>query len=134
MAAYKSVEELENRMINGTTRLKDIATIGYEAPERRHVVRVNRAPAFALIVRRNRGQYGRGVREVRKTLLELKNSPRLTTSSCIPSSTGGVIEDSLGNLINNGRVGGFLAALVLFIFLRQIRLTAIIAMSIRSVC
>ena len=132
VAAYKSVEELENRMINGTTRLKDIATISYEAPERRHVVRVNRAPAFALIVQKeSEANTVEVCREVRKTLLELKNSPRLTTMELHPFfDQGEVIEDSLGNLINNGRVGGFLAALVLFIFLRQIRLTAIIAMSI----
>lgn len=132
VAAYKSVEELENRMINGTTRLKDIATIRYEAPERRHVVRVNRSPAFALVVQKeSEANTVEVCGEVRKTLEKLKSSPRLSTLELHPFfDQGDVIEDSLGNLINNGRVGGFMAALVLFIFLRQIRLTAIIAMSI----
>jgi hydrophobic/amphiphilic exporter-1 (mainly G- bacteria), HAE1 family len=132
VAAYKSVEELQNRRINATTRLKDIATITYEAPERRHVVRVNRKPAFALVVQKESEANTVAVcREVQKVLDSIKDNPRLATTEMQAFfNQGEVIEDSLGNLINNGRVGGFLAALVLFVFLRQGRLTAIIAMSI----
>ena len=132
VASYKSVEELENRRLNGTTRLKDIATISYEAPERHHVVRVNRKPAFALIVQKeSEANTVEVCREVTRVLEEIKQDPRLATMEMQAFfNQGEVIEDSLGNLINNGRVGGFLAALVLFIFLRQIRLTGIIAMSI----
>ena len=132
VASFKSIEELENRRINATTRLKDIATIKYEAPERRHAVRVNRKPAFALIVQKeSEANTVEVCRKVRKALDDLKDNPRLGEVMMQPFfDQGEVIEDSLGNLINNGRVGGFLAALVLFIFLRQIRLTGIIAMSI----
>jgi len=132
VASYKSVEELENRRINATTRLKDIATIKYEAPERRYAVRVNRKPAFALIVQKeSEANTVEVCRAVAQALEELKENPRLGEVMMQPFfNQGEVIEDSLGNLINNGRVGGFLAALVLFIFLRQVRLTAIIAMSI----
>lgn len=132
VATYKSVEELENRRINATTRLKDIATIKYQAPERRHIVRVNRKPAFALIVKKeSEANTVETCRKVRQALERLKDNPRLGEVEMQPFfDQGEVIEDSLGNLINNGRVGGVLAALVLFIFLRQFRLTVIIAMSI----
>ncbi|MGB0581706.1 MAG: efflux RND transporter permease subunit, partial [Limisphaerales bacterium] len=132
VAAFKSLEELENRRINATTRLKDIATIKYEAPERRHAVRVNRKPAFALIVQKeSEANTVEVCRAVARALEDLKNNPRLGEVMLQPFfNQGEVIEDSLGNLINNGRVGGLLAALVLFVFLRQIRLTVIIGMSI----
>jgi len=132
VAAYKSVEELENRRINGTTRLKDIATIRYEAPERRHVVRVNRKPAFALIVQKeSEANTVEVCREIQRVLEEIKRDPRLADMEMQAFfNQGDIIEDSLGNLIDNGRVGGCLAALVLFVFLRRVRLTLIIAMSI----
>jgi HAE1 family hydrophobic/amphiphilic exporter-1 len=132
VAAYKSVEELENRRVNATTRLKDIAKISYEAPERRHVVRVNRKPAFALVVQKESEANTVDVcREVKIVLDGLKANPRLASVQLQPFfNQGEVIEDSLGNLIENGRVGGLLAALVLFLFLRRARLTFIIALSI----
>ena len=43
---------------------------------------------------------------------------------------GQVILESLGTLLESGRIGGLFAALVLFFFLRRLRLTAIITLSI----
>ena len=46
---------------------------------------------------------------------------------------GDIIDDSLGTLLNSGKVGGLLALAVLFIFLRRFRMTAIIALSNRII-
>jgi len=45
-------------------------------------------------------------------------------------SQGQVVENSIESLTSSGKLGGFLAALVLFFFLRRFRLTAIISLSI----
>lgn len=132
IATYQSVEELENRAINPTTRLSDIATLSYTYPEKKHVVRVNRKPAYALIVQKEAEANTVDVcREVARVLNDLEGNPRLKDVKMRPFfNQGEVIEDSLGNLMDNGKVGGVFAALVLFLFLRRIRLTLVIAMSI----
>ena len=50
VASYTSLEELENRPVTPTVRLKDIARVKYEEPEKRYSVRVNSRPAVAAVV------------------------------------------------------------------------------------
>jgi HAE1 family hydrophobic/amphiphilic exporter-1 len=133
VATYKSIEELEDRPVSPTARLKDIATISYAPPDYKFAVRVNGKQAFALIVKKEGDANTVDVcREVRVALDKLKDNPRLGSSVEMAAffDQGLVIEDSLSNLIKSGRLGGLLAAAVLFIFLRQVRLTAIISLSI----
>lgn len=133
VATFKSIEELENRQVSPTARLKDIATISYAPPDYKFAVRVNGKQAFALIVKKEGDANTVDVcREVRTVLEKLKDNPRLGSSVEMAAffDQGLVIEDSLSNLIKSGRLGGLLAAAVLFIFLRQFRLTAIISLSI----
>ncbi|MBG87129.1 MAG: acriflavin resistance protein [Verrucomicrobiales bacterium] len=132
VASYKSVEELRDRKISATATLKDVATITYEAPLRKYAVRVNRKPAFGLVVmKESEANTVEISRKVRKQLEMMKDNPRLASVEMQPFfDQGEIIEDSLSNLIRNGRVGGLLAGLVLFVFIRQFRLTAIISLSI----
>ena len=132
VATFETVEELENRQLTPTARLKDVATISYAPPDYKFAVRVNGKQAFALIVKKEGDANTVEVcREVRAVLEKMKGNPRLgTVEMAAFFDQGLVIEDSLSNLIKSGRLGGLLAAAVLFIFLRQFRLTAIISMSI----
>ncbi len=132
VATYKSVAQLENRQLTPTAKLKDVATISYAAPEKKFAVRVNSRPAFAVMVKKEGDANTVELcRKVRSTLEEMKDNPRLASVDMEPFfDQGMVIEDSLSNLIKSGRVGGLLAAAVLFVFLRQTRLTIIIALSI----
>ena len=132
VASYKSVEELRDRKISATATLKDVATITYEAPLRKYAVRVNRKPAFGLVVmKESEANTVEISRKVRKQLEMMKDNPRLASVEMQPFfDQGEIIEDSLSNLIRNGRVGGLLAGLVLFVFIRQFRLTTIISLSI----
>jgi HAE1 family hydrophobic/amphiphilic exporter-1 len=132
VASYKSVDELRQRRVSKTARLADIATISYDAPDRKYAVRVNRKPAFALsVMKESEANTVAVCREVRATLERLMKNPRLGSVEMQPFfDQGNIIEDSLSNLIRSGRLGGLLAALVLFVFLRQFRLTVIISLSI----
>jgi hydrophobic/amphiphilic exporter-1 (mainly G- bacteria), HAE1 family len=132
LANYESLEELENRPVTPTVRLKDIAQVKYEEPEKRYSVRVNSRPAVAVVVFKAGGATTVEVsRRIRKVFEELKHNPRLaSTYMDVMFNQGEVIEDSLGNLVRGGIIGGVLAALVLFIFLRRFRLTTIITLSI----
>jgi HAE1 family hydrophobic/amphiphilic exporter-1 len=61
----------------------------------------------------------------------LKTDPRLSTMYMeMLFNQGDVVEDALRNLVVGGLLGAGLAGAVLFFFLRRIRLTAIITLSI----
>jgi HAE1 family hydrophobic/amphiphilic exporter-1 len=132
LASYKSLEELENRPVTATIRLKDIARVKYEEPEKRYSVRVNSRPAVAAVVfKAGEANTVEVSARIRAAFEEMKKNPRLASIYMdVLFNQGEVIEDSLGNLVRGGMIGGLLAALVLFIFLRRIRLTAIITLSI----
>ncbi|HEX9641993.1 MAG TPA: efflux RND transporter permease subunit, partial [Candidatus Krumholzibacteria bacterium] len=51
VARYASLDELENRLVSPTgVRLKDIATVRYEEPDKLYRVRAMSRPAYAIIV------------------------------------------------------------------------------------
>ena len=50
VATYETMEDLENRPLSRNVRLKDIAEVRYEEPEKRYRVRVNSRPAFAVVI------------------------------------------------------------------------------------
>jgi hydrophobic/amphiphilic exporter-1 (mainly G- bacteria), HAE1 family len=80
LANYKSIEELENRPITPTVRLKDIARIKYEEPEKRYSVRVNSRPAVAAVIFKvgeaNTVEFSRRIRKVYE---QMQKNPRLAS-------------------------------------------------------
>ncbi len=132
VAQYPSVDALRNRPLSPNVRLGDIATIKYEEPEKRYSVRVNSKPAVALVVfKEGEANTVEVSRRVTEELKRLQRDPRLASMySEMLFNQGEVVEDSLNNLVWGGLLGAVLAALVLFAFLRRIRLTLIITLSI----
>jgi HAE1 family hydrophobic/amphiphilic exporter-1 len=132
LANYKSIEELENRPVTPMVKLKDIARIKYEEPEKRYSVRVNSRPAVAAVIfKEGEANTVEVSRRLRKEFKEMEKNPRLASIEMeVLFNQGEVIEESLHNLVESGVVGGVLAAVVLFIFLRRFRLTGIITLSI----
>ena len=62
---------------------------------------------------------------------EIKNNPELAQYEInLYQNYGDVIKKQLGSLVNNGLFGACLAAVVLYFFLRQFRLTMVIALAI----
>lgn len=132
IATYKSIEELEQRWISPTVRLKDVARIKYEEPEKRYSVRVNSRPAIAIIVfKEGEANTVEVSTQLRAALKKMQQNPRLGSIYMEELfNQGAVVEESISNLLSSGLVGAGFAALVLFIFLRRFRLTAIITLSI----
>lgn len=132
VANYKSIQEVENKLISPGVRLRDIARIKYEEPEKRYSVRVNSRPAVAAVVLKEGEANTVDVsRKITAALEQMKKNPRLASVYMEDLfNQGKVVEESLHNLVSGGTVGAALAAVVLFVFLRRFRLTVIITLSI----
>ncbi|MDA1275421.1 MAG: efflux RND transporter permease subunit [Verrucomicrobia bacterium] len=132
VATYQSLDELENRTVTPTVRLKDIARIKYEEPEKRYSVRVNSRPAVALVIlKEGEANTVEVSKRIRDALETIQKNPRLASIEMdLLFNQGEIVEESLQKLVQGGLIGGAFAALVLFIFLRRVRLTAIITFAI----
>ncbi len=132
LAKYDSVEALENRSITPKLRLKDVAVVKYGPPDHEFAVRVNGRPALALIALKEGDANTVAVsKRITETLQGLRSNPRLAGLEMHAFfDQGRIIEESLGGLMDNGKIGGIFAAIILYLFLRQFRLTIIIALSI----
>lgn len=132
VATYATLDELENRPITDRVRLKDIASIKYEEPEKRYSVRVNSRPAVAVVIfKEGQANTVELSRKIRAAFDQMKESPRLQGMQMeMIFNQGEVVEASIHTLVASGRLGGIFAALILFLFLRRFRLTGIITLSI----
>ncbi|HEX2164205.1 MAG TPA: efflux RND transporter permease subunit, partial [Thermoanaerobaculia bacterium] len=132
VARYDSIEELERRLVAPSVRLADVATIRYEQPEQEFRVRVNSKPAIALEVLKEGDANTLGTsRAVARTVEEMRENPRLSGLQIeLIMDQGDMIMESLDTLLDSGKLGGVMAAAVLLFFLRRVRLTLIIALSI----
>lgn len=132
VATYANVEELESRPLSPTVRLGDVATVRYDLPEAKFRVRAMSKPAVAVVVRK---EGDANTLEVTKRVAEaverMKDNPRLTKlESTELFNQRKVILESLQTLVGSGQVGALFAVLVLFFFLRRLRMTLIITLSI----
>ena len=132
VARYDSIAALENRLVAPSVRLADIASVRYEQPEQQFRVRVNSRPAIALqVMKEGDANTLETARAVARTVEQMGENPRLSALHLeLIMDQGDLIMESLGTVIDSGRVGGILAVVVLLFFLRRIRLTLIIALSI----
>ncbi|RMF72605.1 MAG: efflux RND transporter permease subunit [Acidobacteria bacterium] len=132
VARYRSVEDLENRLVAPHVRLGDIATIRYAEAEKIYRVRANSRPAFAVVVFKEGDANTREVaRRVDRVFDELQRDPRLRAFGMISIfDQGEVIEESLRTLLSSGLIGGLIAGAVLFFFLRRFRMMIVVALAI----
>jgi HAE1 family hydrophobic/amphiphilic exporter-1 len=132
VANYRSVEELENLPLSPAVRLKDVATVKLEEPDKRYSVRVNSRPAVALVIfKEGEANTVEVSQRIAEEFERLQQDPRLASMYMEALfNQGRVVRESLANLVNSGVAGAVMAALVLFFFLRRVRLTLIITLSI----
>ncbi len=129
---YRTVEDLEGRLVAENVRLGDIAEVRYALPDTNYRVRAMSRPAIALAVLKEGDANTLEVaRRVDGVIEELRQDPRLRVIEFATLfDQGEVILESLGTLLSAGRVGGILALVVLFFFLRRFRMTLIVTLSI----
>ena len=132
VARYPDIAALENRLVGPSVRLKDIATIVYDEPEKKYRARIDGYPAVALMVFKEGEANALAVSDAIDAELErMRANPRLALIEVEGFfNQGAIIRESLTTLLGSGAIGGTLAVVVLFFFLRRFRLTLIIALSI----
>ncbi len=131
-ATYPDLDALGARPVSPTARLRDIATIRYDLPEWKFRVRAMSRPAVAVIVRKEGDANTLEVaRRVEEEVERLRTNPRLSSIDSMELfSQRKVILESLQTLLRSGEIGAFFAVGVLFFFLRRLRMTMIITLSI----
>ncbi len=129
---FHRVEEIRNLPVKENLFLKDIAAVTYEPEESDRMARYNSKPTtFIMIKKEGEANTVDVSRRIIEAIEELKQNPKLAGFGLsVFENQGEEIQQRLTSLIDNGKVGAFLAAIVLFFFLRQFRMTAVIAMAI----
>jgi HAE1 family hydrophobic/amphiphilic exporter-1 len=132
ISKFASIDEIKNQFVADNVRLGDVATVTFAEPDKYWVVRVNSKPALAMQIFKEGQANTIAVSErLQEAFKEIESNPKLHGSDmAVLFAQGEVIEESLDTLLDSGKVGALLAALVLLFFLRRFRLTLIITLSI----
>ena len=131
---FHSLDDIRQLPLNkfGIT-LGDIAEVRYDVPKRNWYQRINGRPAFKLEIYKeslaNTVALSDQLRDVIKN--EISKNPLLKGADIkILFAQGDVIRDSINNLIDTALWGGLFAILILYFFLRRVRMTLIMTLAI----
>ncbi len=132
VAEYENISELENIVItqDPLLQLKDIATVFYGLKEQESYSRVNGKEAVTLQLSRDAQANIIDISHaVKEEIAELNEKlQRNDVEIVIQENQADTMERNIDLIINLALVGGILAIFVLWIFLRNIRLVAVIAL------
>ncbi|MBI4585532.1 MAG: efflux RND transporter permease subunit [Planctomycetes bacterium] len=135
---FQSFDEIRDYPVEPGLRLADIAQVGYYRALRNRWSRVNGLPSKVVVVHKDSSANAvETCRELRRIFHDEfeKSLPRrfpgLKKLSMHPFlDQGEVIEDSISSLRESGLYGGLFAVIVLYAFLRRVRVTLLVALSI----
>jgi len=131
---FQALEQVRNLPVQGPNlRLKDIAEVKYDVPESRWTMKIDNANAITLEIYKestaNSVTLCRAVKEKIET--QLSKDPALSGFEITPLfSQGELIEESVDNLKRTAIWGGLFAFLVLYFFLRRLRMTLVVNLAI----
>jgi len=135
LGEFRGVDDLHDVVIarpenGGSVRLRDVARVFEGEAERETIARFNGAPAIGLLVyKESSSNTVRVAADVEGVLAQLRAEfPEVTIE--IASSQATFISDAIANVVTALALGGFLAFLVLFLFLRDPRYPVAIGLSI----
>lgn len=133
----EGIEGLENTPINydgeneKTIYLKDLASVGFINTAQNQYMKINGKQGISISFQK---QSDVGitdvVNEIQKTLTEIVDTDEYDASYVELLNQGDYIEESVGTVISNLIIGGILAVIILFVFLRDIRPTLVVGFSI----
>ena len=131
---YQDLAEIAGTVVDPERRLQldDIGDVAYKRPKKDEVNRIDRSESQGFAVIKASGanivEVSRGVQQAME---KLKTHPRLEGIDFkVFWDQGEQVVKSVYNLQNSGVWGGLFAALVLFFFLRAVRITMIITLAI----
>ena len=130
---YTELKDIENIvMAPGPILLKDVAKVSFGVDEGTSISRVNGKDAISMTATKasqaNIIDLSHRSQELIKQLNEQLASKDIEIS--IQQNLADNMEENIGQIINLALIGGLLAILVLWVFLKDIRLISIIAVSI----
>jgi HAE1 family hydrophobic/amphiphilic exporter-1 len=131
---FHTLEEIENLPIRGANlKLKDIAQVVYDVPERRWRQFINGKRAVTLgIFKESMANTAALTDEVWKAFEDIMaNDPQLSNFEYdLLFNQGEYIRESVNNLQDAGLWGGLFALAVLYFFLRRTRMTLVVIVAI----
>ena len=130
---FSSVEEIRNLVINVEgLRLRDIADVELRTPDRNYGRHLDQDYAIGVAISRSTGANLVDVTD--RVIAEVEEIAKLPQMSGINifllDNQGDAVRDSLSDLLSAGLLGGLLAIIVLYLFLRQVSTTLIVIASI----
>ncbi|MEM8816578.1 MAG: efflux RND transporter permease subunit [Pseudomonadota bacterium] len=130
---FQSVQQVRDLMINAEgLRLGDVADVELRTPERNYGRHLDGDYAIGVAVSKSTGANLVEVSDkVIAEIEELGKLPQMTGIGIFPlDNQGDAVRDSLSDLLNAGLIGGLLAIVVLYLFLRQVSTTLIVTASV----
>ncbi len=131
---FESVQEIRDLIVDDEHRLTlgDIATVTYASDDGDSAYRIDSHPAVGVeITRESTGNIEQISRGVIAAIEELALHPQLEgLGHSVFWDQGKHVRESIGNLKSTGLWGGLFAAIVIFSFLRDPRMTGILTLAI----
>ena len=129
---FETPEEIEDYPIGNGLRIRDVGRVIAAKSVRDYLVKLDGSYSFEVeILKDSQANTVQTCKRVVAAVAELEADPRLADFQFLPLwNQGQTIEDSLGQLRETALWGGGLAVLVLLIFLRRLRMTLCVALSI----
>lgn len=132
LAQIDDIQDLEDLPIGGGLELGDVATVSLARTNADEVFRIDGSPGYIVAVykesSRNTVETADAIRSAMQRLVRDAGEDQLEVE--IFFDQGRVIEDSLSNLTDTALWGGLFAVLILFLFLRRVRMTFVTAAAI----
>ena len=130
---FQSIEQIRNLHINASgLRLSDIANVELLTPERNYGRHLDQQYAIGVVVSKTTGANLVDVTD--RVIAEVEKIGKLPQMRGIQifslDNQGDSVRDSLSDLLEAGALGGLLAILVLYLFLRQATTTLIVTASV----
>ncbi|MBM7551725.1 efflux RND transporter permease subunit [Thalassobacillus pellis] len=132
---FDSIEAIENTILptanGGKVKLKDIAEIKDTYQDATAISKVNGQPSIVLsVLKKSDGNTVETAENVRKAMKEISGDIPENAALKVVLDTSEFITASIDSVIKNIIIGGVIATMVLFLFLKSIRATLVIGISI----
>ncbi len=130
---FRTIDEIRDLMISADgLRLADVADVELRTPERNYGRHLDGSYAIAISVNKTTGANLVDVTDrVLAEIEEVGKLPQMQGISIFPmDNQGDAVRESLADLLNAGLIGGLLAIVVLYLFLRQVSTTLIVTASV----
>ena len=130
---FASVDEMRDLSLNASgLRLRDIADVEMRTPDRNYGRHLDQQYAIGVAVSRATGANMVDVTD--RVIAEVDKIGKLPQMQGIKifslDNQGAAVRESLGDLLSAGALGGLLALIVLYLFLRQVTTTLIVTASV----